>query len=97
MGYQGLFSPDTLPLLTLPWDLFTISKMEFFGNVNFLKGALVYSAFVTTVSRKYSQEIQTTAFALGLEGVLRDRASTVTGSLNGVAHDEWSAQTDKFV
>src|SRR5438067_10431767 len=60
MGYQGLFPPDTLPLLTLPWDLFTISKMEFFGNVNFLKGALVYSAFVTTVSRKYSQEIQTT-------------------------------------
>ena len=39
MGYQGLFPPDTLPLLTLPWDLFTISKMEFFGNVNFLKGA----------------------------------------------------------
>ena len=38
MGYQGLFPPDTLPLLTLPWDLFTISKMEFFGNVNFLEG-----------------------------------------------------------
>ena len=43
MGYQGLFAPDTLPLLTLPWDLFTIAKMEFFGQVNFLKGALVYS------------------------------------------------------
>src|SRR6266704_2180609 len=53
MGYQGMFPPDTLPLLTLPWDLFTITKMEFFGNVNFLKGALVYSDFVTTVSRKY--------------------------------------------
>ena len=59
MGYQGLFPPDTLPLLMLPWDLFTITKMEFFGQVNFLKGALVYSDFVTTVSRKYSQEIQT--------------------------------------
>ncbi len=45
MGYQGLFPPDTLPLLTLPWDLFTISKMEFFGNVNFLKGALVCFRF----------------------------------------------------
>src|SRR5437899_5617255 len=97
MGYQGLFPPDTLPLLTLPWDLFTISKMEFFGNVNFLKGALVYSDFVTTVSRKYSQEIQTTEFGFGLEGVLRDRASTVTGILNGVDYDEWSPQTDKFI
>src|SRR6266700_2691250 len=97
MGYQGLFSPDTLPLLTLPWDLFTISKMEFFGNVNFLKGALVYSDFITTVSRKYSQEIQTTEFGFGLEGVLRDRASTVAGILNGVDYDEWSPEKDKFI
>ena len=97
MGYQGLFSPDTLPLLMLPWDLFTISKMEFFGNVNFLKGALVYADYITTVSRKYSQEIQTTEFGFGLEGVLRDRASTVVGILNGVDYDEWSPQTDKFI
>src|SRR5438067_13041133 len=96
MGYQGLFSPDTLPLLTLPWDLLTISKMEFFGNVNFLKGALVYSDFITTVSRKYSQEIQTAEFGFGLEGVLRDRSATVTGILNGVDYDEWSPQNDKF-
>jgi len=97
MGYQGLFSPDTLPLLTLPWDLFTMSKMEFFGNVNFLKGALVSSDFITTVSRKYSQEIQTTEFGFGLEGVLRDRASTVTGILNGVDYEEWSPEADKFI
>jgi starch synthase len=96
MGYQGLFSPDTLPLLTLPWDLFTISKMEFFGNVNFLKGALVSSDFITTVSRKYSQEIQTTEFGFGLEGVLRDRGSRVTGILNGVDYAEWSPEVDKF-
>jgi len=97
MGYQGLFSPDTLPLLTLPWDLLTISKMEFFGNVNFLKGGLVYSDYITTVSRKYSQEIQTTEFGFGLEGVLRDRAATVTGILNGVDYDEWSPENDKFI
>ncbi len=97
MGYQGLFPPDTLPLLTLPWDLFAITKMEFFGNVNFLKGALVYSDFVTTVSRKYSQEIQTTEFGFGLEGVLHDRSATVTGILNGVDYDEWSPQSDKFI
>jgi starch synthase len=97
MGYQGLFSPDTLPLLMLPWDLLTMSKMEFFGQVNFLKGALVLSDYVTTVSRKYSQEIQTTEYGFGLEGVLRDRAATVTGILNGVDYDEWSPQTDKFI
>lgn len=96
MGYQGLFPPDTLPLLMLPWDLFTMSKMEFFGQVNFLKGALIYADYITTVSKKYSQEIQTAEYGFGLEGVLRDRASTVTGILNGVDYDEWSPQSDKF-
>jgi len=97
MGYQGLFAPDTLPLINLPWDLLAIDKMEFFGQVNFLKGALVYSDFITTVSRKYSHEIQTTEFGFGLEGVLHDRAASVTGILNGVDYDEWSPQTDKFI
>jgi starch synthase len=97
MGYQGLFPAEILPLLLLPWDLFTITKMEFFGQVNFLKGALVYSDYVTTVSRKYSQEIQTTEYGFGLEGVLRNRAATVTGILNGADYDEWSPETDKYV
>src|ERR1700734_3093124 len=97
MGYQGVCPPDTVPLLMLPWDLFTISKMEFFGQVNFLKGALTYSDFITTVSRKYSQEIQTAEYGFGLEGVLHDRAATVTGILNGVDYDEWSPQADKFI
>src|SRR5437660_3572266 len=97
IGYQGLFPPETLPLLMLPWYLFTMTKMEFFGQVNFLKGALVYSDFITTVSKKYSQEIQTAEYGFGLEGVLRDRASTVTGILNGVDYEEWSPEKDKFI
>ena len=32
VGYQGLFLADTLALLMLPWDLFTVNKMEFFGR-----------------------------------------------------------------
>ncbi|MDP9267903.1 MAG: glycogen synthase GlgA [Acidobacteriota bacterium] len=97
MGYQGLFPPDTLPLLGLPWDLLTMDKLEFFGKVNFLKGALVFSDFITTVSKKYSQEIQTSEYGFGLEGVLRARAATVTGILNGVDYNEWSPEGDKFI
>lgn len=97
IGYQGLFPPDILPLLMLPWDLFTIDKLEFYGKVNFLKGSLVFSDFITTVSRKYSQEIQTAEYGFGLEGVLRGRASTVTGILNGVDYNEWSPEKDKFI
>jgi starch synthase len=97
MGYQGQFPPDILPLLMLPWDLFTIDKMEFYGKVNFLKGAIVFADYITTVSRKYSQEIQTTEYGFGLEGVLRARASRVTGILNGVDYKVWSPETDTFV
>ena len=97
IGYQGLFSPDTLPLLMLPWDLFTITKMEFYGKLNFLKGALVYSDFITTVSRRYSQEIQTAEYGFGLEGVLRARANVIAGILNGVDYNEWSPEKDSYI
>ena len=97
MGYQGIFPPDTLPLLMLPWDLFAIDKMEFWGKINFLKGALVFSDTITTVSRKYSQEIQTAEYGFGLDGVLRARSSSVTGILNGVDYSEWSPEKDKLI
>ncbi len=97
IGYQGLFPPETLPLLMLPWDLFTISKLEFFGKVNLLKGALVYSDFITTVSRRYSQEIQTSEYGFGLEGVLRNRSGTVAGILNGVDYEQWNPETDPYL
>jgi starch synthase len=70
--------------------------MEYFGNVNFLKGALAYSDWVTTVSRKYAQEIQTSEFGFGLDGVLKERAQTLTGILNGVDYEEWNPETDRF-
>jgi starch synthase len=97
IGYQGLFPPEILPLLMLPWDLFTISRLEYFGQVNFLKGGLVMADAISTVSRKYAQEIQTSEYGFGLEGVLRTRNSNVAGILNGVDYNEWSPETDKYI
>ena len=97
MGYQGLFPADTLPLLMLPWDLFTIGKLEFFGKVNFLKGAIVFADYVTTVSKKYAQEIQTAEYGFGLEGVLKARSTTLSGILNGVDYGEWSPDRDPYI
>ncbi len=97
IGYQGLFPPDTLPLLMLPWDLFTISKLEFYGKVNLLKGALIYSDSITTVSRKYAQEIQTAEYGFGLEGVLHSRANSIVGILNGVDYEQWNPEKDAYI
>jgi len=97
LGYQGLFQPEILPLLMLPWDLFTIAKMEFYGKVNFLKGAIEAADFITTVSRKYAQEIQTAEFGFGLEGVLRARSSTIAGILNAVDYASWNPENDPHI
>ncbi len=96
MGYQGVFGPHTLTTLLLPPWLLNSRGMEFFGGVNFLKGGLVFADIITTVSRKYSQEIQTEEYGFGLSGVLRDRQATVTGILNGVDYTEWNPQGDKY-
>jgi len=97
LGYQGLFPPEILPLLMLPWDLFTMSKLEFYGKVNFLKGAIAMADFITTVSRRYSQEIQTAEYGFGLEGVLRARGNTIAGILNAVDYLSWNPETDPHI
>jgi len=39
MGYQGLFPPDILPAAQFALGPVYDVKKEFFGQVNFLKGA----------------------------------------------------------
>ena len=97
MGYQGLFDPDALSRIGLGWEEFNMERLEFYGQVNFLKGALIYSDWITTVSQKYSQEIQTTEYGFGLDGVLRHRADRVRGILNGVDYSEWDPSRDSYI
>jgi starch synthase len=97
MGYHGIFSRDALERAGIPAAVFHPRGIEFFGNVNFLKGGLVYSDYLTTVSRKYAQEIQTPEFGFGLEGVVRTRADRLVGILNGVDYTSWSPERDTLI
>jgi starch synthase len=96
-GYQGWFPPRTMETLLLPWDMFTFDKLEHYDTVDFLKGGIVYSDAITTVSRKYAEEIQTSEFGNGLEGILRQRSGDLFGILNGVDYDEWNPATDPHI
>ena len=71
----------------LGWDLFTPAGIEFYGKLNFLKGGLVFSDLLTTVSRTYAREIRTPAFGNGLEGVLEERSHDLHGVVNGIDYD----------
>jgi starch synthase len=97
IGYQGLFPPEMMPRISISKDLFKIEGLEYYGKVNLLKGGIVFSDFVSTVSRKYAQEIQTDEFGHGLEGVLRSRADHLVGILNGVDYEDWNPATDKLI
>jgi starch synthase len=97
MGYHGIFAREALTRAGLPPEVFHPAGIEFFGNVNFLKGGLVYADYLTTVSRKYAQEIQTPEFGFGLEGVVRTRADRLVGILNGVDYSAWSPDRDTFI
>jgi starch synthase len=96
-GYQGLFPPQTMEKLLLPWDMFTFDKLEHYDTMNFLKGGIVYADAITTVSRKYAEEIQTAEFGNGLEGILRQRSGDLFGILNGVDYEEWNPATDPHI
>ncbi len=97
LGYQGLFPPHILPHISLHAGLFTVDGLEYYGRVNFLKGGIIFSDYVTTVSRKYAEEIQTSEYGYGLEGVLMSRADRLQGILNGVDYDAWNPATDKLL
>ena len=94
-AYQGAFPPATTERLLFPWEIFTMDKVEQFDSFNFLKGGLVYSDILTTVSRKYAEEIQTPEFGEGLDSVLRGRAADLRGILNGVDYAQWDPATDR--
>ena len=97
IGYQGLFWHYDLHLTNLGWELFTPRALEYYGKLNLLKGGIVFADAVTTVSRKYMEEIQTPEFGKGLDGVLRDRKKDLYGILNGVDYEEWSPGKDAFI
>ncbi|HMD40422.1 MAG TPA: glycogen synthase GlgA [Candidatus Acidoferrum sp.] len=97
MGYHGLFPKEVLERIGIPAVLFNPTALEFFGNVNFLKAGLIYSDYLTTVSKRYAQEIQTPEYGYGLEGVVRSRADRLVGILNGVDYSAWSPDKDKLI
>jgi len=95
LAYQGVFPSEWLSRLDLPRELFHIDGLEFYGQLSFLKGGLLTADRLTTVSPSYAREIQTEALGAGLEGVVRSRASRLSGILNGIDPGDWHPGKDE--
>ncbi|MBI5050426.1 MAG: glycogen synthase, partial [Nitrospirae bacterium] len=97
LGYQGLFPPSEMPVTGLGWELFNMEELEFYGNINFLKGGIVFADIITTVSANYAREILTPEYGFSLDGVLKKRSSALYGVINGIDYNEWNPQKDSFI
>jgi starch synthase len=97
LGYQGRFSKNYWPLLELDWGLFNLKYLEFYDDINFLKGGIVFADAITTVSSNYAEEIKTPEQGFGIEGLFRERADVLYGILNGVDYKIWDPGGDRLI
>ncbi len=95
LKYQGVFPKDVMgDTLGLDWKYFNNGDLEFYDAVNFMKGGLIYSDYITTVSRTYAKEIQFEYFGEKLDGLLRQRKDSLFGIVNGIDYDVYNPRTD---
>lgn len=97
MGYQGTFPGQQFMKMELPPSLFSPSGLEYYGSINCLKGGIIFSDAVSTVSPTYAKEILTTEYGCGLEGVLASRADGVKGITNGIDVATWNPENDRYL
>ena len=97
LAYQGLFLQEEMKLTGLDMSLFNWKNLEHWGQVNFLKGGIVFADILTTVSKKYAEEIRTVEFGCGLEDVIKEYENKLYGIINGVDYSEWSPEIDNLI
>ena len=97
LAYQGVFPRATFDALKLPTRFWSPEALEFYDQLSFIKGGLVFSDRISTVSPTYAREIQEKADGCGLEGLLSHRSDRLSGILNGIDTDAWNPATDPLI
>lgn len=97
IAYQGIYMRHIFDSLQLPETWWHYEALEFHGNFSFLKGGIVFSNRVTTVSPTYAEEIKNSDKGCGLESLLSFRAAELSGILNGVDYSSWDPLNDKYI
>jgi starch synthase len=97
LAYQGNFDGGAMFITALGREHYQPSEFEHYGDVNLMKGAIVHSTMLSTVSPTYAREIQTPEYGFGLDGVLSARRADLRGILNGIDFDEWNPANDPYL
>ncbi len=98
IGYQGVFGAGVAAELGFAGNERLLHQEDLAADkLNFLKSGILYADALTTVSPTYAAEIQTAAYGMGLDPLLRARRASLFGILNGVDYDEWSPERDPYI
>ena len=97
LAFQGLFPHSKWNLSGLDDSYYHFESMEFWSDMNLLKGGIIYSDLLTTVSPTYCKEIQNKEFGCGLDGFLSHYNNKLYGILNGIDIREWNPETDEYI
>jgi len=97
LAYQGVFDKQTFSDLHLPPELWQMNGLEFYDQLSFIKGGLVYADKITTVSPNYAKEILEPENGYGLDGLLISRSKNLFGILNGIDEKHWNPGTDTYL
>ena len=94
IAFQGNFAAGHLSALGLPEQAWHMHGVEYHGQLSFLKAGLQLATLISTVSPTYAREIQHEQFGYGLAPLLRHRAGSLRGILNGVDTAVWNPASD---
>jgi starch synthase len=97
IAYQGVFPAKIFARTNLPDELYHIDGLEYYSQINLMKGGILFADRVTTVSPRYAKEIQTPEFGCGLDGVVQTRSDDIVGLLNGVDNSVWNPAIDALL
>ncbi|KAL3643611.1 putative starch synthase 4, chloroplastic/amyloplastic [Castilleja foliolosa] len=99
--YQGAAAASDLASCGL--DVYNLNRPDRMQDnsahdrVNPVKGAIVFSNIVTTVSPSYAQEVQTAEGGRGLNSTLDSHSKKFVGILNGIDTEVWNPETDQLL
>ncbi|MBU9725058.1 glycogen synthase GlgA [Diplocloster modestus] len=98
LKFQGVWDIKTVQDVTgLPKYYFSPDKLEAYGDANYLKGGIVYADAITTVSETYAEEIKQPFYGEHLDGLMRARANSLRGIVNGIDYNEYNPETDTYI
>ncbi len=96
--YQGIFPPEvTEYVIGMSREKYDNGWLQFDGMVNLMKAAIVSSAWISTVSPTYAQEIQYEYYGHGMQWMLRSEKEKLSGIINGIDYTVFDPKTDEHL